>query len=272
VVAGTQSATHWPPALQLDPPAQLPQLTVPPHPSETLPHCRPLQPLRLVVQPHTFAPVGPPPHVSGAVQPPQSTPWPQLSVTVPHLPAQVSLRGVQPHTFGAPPPPQLCGAAQAPQTTSCPQLFLTVPHLPSQVLGSAAQTQRLVVSQVWPVGHDGQLTAGQPAGTARSPHLPPQASVAVGQRQVWLVASHTLPDGLHESPQSSVPPQPFEIVPQSLGPQLFGEQTQVWVAALHTLPVAQVPQSRAAAPQPGSKLPQVSPAGHVVAGVQLATQ
>ena len=63
------------------------------------------------VQPHTLA-VPPPPQVTPVpvhCVVPQSTVWPQLLVTVPHLPAQVVATGagVQPHTLARPPPEQV---------------------------------------------------------------------------------------------------------------------------------------------------------------------
>jgi hypothetical protein len=57
------------------------------------------------VQPQTFA-VPPPPHVLGAVQPPQSCDPPHVSVIVPHFPVQLQL-GTHPHTPGVPPPPHV---------------------------------------------------------------------------------------------------------------------------------------------------------------------
>jgi len=44
---------------------------------------------------------------------PQSTLAPQLSLTVPHLPAHVVELRVQPHMFAVPPPPQVWGVVQS---------------------------------------------------------------------------------------------------------------------------------------------------------------
>ena len=97
----------------------MPQLTVPPQPSETEPHCRPAHIAVEGVQPHTFCET-PPLHVSGAVQPPHATVWPQLFTALPHaFEAHVVARGsgAQPHWPDIPPPPHVSGLAQVPQST-----------------------------------------------------------------------------------------------------------------------------------------------------------
>ena len=87
----------------------MPQLTVPPHPLETVPQLSPAGQVVAAVQPQTFG-VPPPPQVSGAVHAgPQDTVPPHPLDTVPQSsPAgHVVVVGVQPHWFGllgVPPP------------------------------------------------------------------------------------------------------------------------------------------------------------------------
>ncbi len=82
----------------------MPQLSVPPQPSGSEPHSSlqnflGLQP-QLLVEP-------PPPQVSGAVQVPQLTLFPQPSVTFPQFLLAQGLPALQPQTFEVPPPPQV---------------------------------------------------------------------------------------------------------------------------------------------------------------------
>ena len=67
---------------------------------------------------HCFPPqvqVFDPPHIwpSPQASVPQSTLTPQLSLTVPHFPVQVTGFLVHPHVLGVPPPPQVCGVVQS---------------------------------------------------------------------------------------------------------------------------------------------------------------
>jgi hypothetical protein len=91
-------------------------------------------------QVHAFAVV----HVCPAPQAPapQSTVTPQLSLTVPHFPAQVVVVELlaQLHTFDA---LHVCPAPQpvVPQSTLMPQLSLRAPHLPAQVVAIELRAQ-----------------------------------------------------------------------------------------------------------------------------------
>jgi hypothetical protein len=138
-VSGVQLEAHVPFAHSIplgQPPAMVPQLTLPPQPSGIVPQLRVPQTAAAVlgVHPHTFATEGePPPHVWGDVQPPQEMVPPQPSDTASQffpVHAAAIVFGVQPHTLGVLPPPHVCGATQLlAHTTVCPQLFRTLPHL-----------------------------------------------------------------------------------------------------------------------------------------------
>jgi hypothetical protein len=78
-------------------------------------------------QPHWVA-MPPPPHVSGAVQVPHETVFPQPSFQSPHVVAPHP-SGVQPHRDGSPPPPHVSGGVQLPQETFPPQPSLNDPHV-----------------------------------------------------------------------------------------------------------------------------------------------
>jgi hypothetical protein len=103
-----------------DPPPQtsgawhVPQSSMLPHPSDSVPHVAPRAAQVVGVQPHTFG-TPPPPHVSTA---PHA--FGSHVITVPHAfvsvpqssgAGQELKSGAQPHTFGVPPPPHVCGAA-----------------------------------------------------------------------------------------------------------------------------------------------------------------
>ena len=86
----------------------VPQETVPPQPSGTVPQFDPPGHMPVGVHPHLLA-TPPPPQVLGAMQAgPQKMMLPQPSGTVPqsdpagHIPV-----GLHPHMFGVPPPPQV---------------------------------------------------------------------------------------------------------------------------------------------------------------------
>src|SRR5438132_9214572 len=103
---------------------QLPQLSVPPHPSEMTPQFLPCAAHVVgvhVPMPHTFC-VPPPPHVFMPVQVPQFSVPPHPSAAVPQVhPRAAHVVGEQ-HRLGVA-PPQTAGAVHAPQ--------LNVPPHPS---------------------------------------------------------------------------------------------------------------------------------------------
>jgi len=95
--------------------AQLPQASILPQPSGTLPQLLPSPAQVAGVQPHTLAlPLTPPPQLCGAVQLPQLSVIPQPSLTVPQfLPCAMQLIGMHTAT------PQMLGplaAAVLPRT------------------------------------------------------------------------------------------------------------------------------------------------------------
>jgi hypothetical protein len=124
---------------QTRPEEQLPQVIVPPQPSDAVPHTLVPHAEELGVHPHCPG-TPPPPHVRPLTQvdpeqqgcplaphdtqtleplqicpepqPPQFTLLPQLSTTLPHLPTHDRVL-VQPHTFGVPPPPHVFGEEQS---------------------------------------------------------------------------------------------------------------------------------------------------------------
>jgi hypothetical protein len=121
---------------------------------------------------------------------PQSTLWPQLSTTVPHLPLQVVLcaAGTQQVLGAAFPAPHSDGVVQltppfcAEQVTVCPQLLATGPHLPLQVTVSAWGVQPHTLTtppppQVWPgpaAAHVSPQSTLAPQLLLTVPHLPAQ--------------------------------------------------------------------------------------------------
>jgi hypothetical protein len=106
-------------ALHVELAGQLPQLMVPPQPSEIVPQTSPAGQALIGVQPQTFGTLGvPPPHVLLPEHVPQFTVPPQPSLIVPQLSGEgqpVCL--VQPQTLAMPgfPPPQVWPAAHVPQ-------------------------------------------------------------------------------------------------------------------------------------------------------------
>jgi hypothetical protein len=125
----------------------VPQVTVPPHPSATLPQFIPAGHDVSFVQagaPHWLGtPV--PPQIAPPVhfELPQSRTPPQPSATNPHSegPHDARSRGVHvppspipppPQTLGVPPPPQISGEVQLPQlVVTLPQPSGCGPHLPA---------------------------------------------------------------------------------------------------------------------------------------------
>ena len=131
---------------QTCPSVQVPQLSVPPQPSDAVPQLSPSGHVVAGVQPHWLA-TPPPPQVSGAVQVPQLRVPPQPSDTEPQLsPAGHVVRGVQPQTFTVSPPPQVWGAVQVPQLPPQPSSPHSLPvqsgvqHTPNFAPDSSTQT------------------------------------------------------------------------------------------------------------------------------------
>jgi hypothetical protein len=92
---------------QACPVVHVPQSSVPPQPFAAMPQLKPSDGQVLAVQPHTFI-VPPPPHVSGALQPPHDTIVLQLFATITHLPEQVVAMGSAMHMHVRGMPTQDC--------------------------------------------------------------------------------------------------------------------------------------------------------------------
>jgi hypothetical protein len=104
---------------------QVPQLSVPPHPSGMDPQLSPRAAQVVGVHPQTLG-LPLPPQVWGAVQVPQLSVPPHPSEIDPQLsPRAAHVVGVHPQTLGLPPPPQVWGAVHIPQ--------LSVPPHPSEI-------------------------------------------------------------------------------------------------------------------------------------------
>jgi hypothetical protein len=121
-----------PPPPHVSCPVHIPQLRLPPHPSEGVPQFARSAAQVVGMQPHRLG-VPPPPHVVGPAHVPQSSVPPQLSDTVPHeSPSDAQVAGTQgpaPHWFGFPPPPQVRDAAHVPHVTVPPHPFFAVPQV-----------------------------------------------------------------------------------------------------------------------------------------------
>jgi hypothetical protein len=101
--------------------AHVPQLSVPPHPSGTVPQF--LDPHVCGVHAQTFGTL-PAPHVSKPVHVPQFRVPPHPSGTVPQfLPSDAHVTGVHPQTLSTPPPPHVSrpGHLAGPQVSVRPQ-------------------------------------------------------------------------------------------------------------------------------------------------------
>jgi hypothetical protein len=222
-------ATQTPPQ-QSWPLPQLPQLMVPPQPSDAVPQFWPDGQDVAGVQPH-WSGVPPPPQVSGAVQLPQFSVPPQPSGAVPQFwPAGQLVAGVQPHWPAVPPPPQVWGGLQAPQVMVPPQPSGAVPQFwPDGQDVAGVQPQTLAVpppAQVW--------------GAVQLPQLsvPPQPSEIVPQSLPWaaqVVGAQQAPAGCWTWPLGQqTPPLPATEVLPGAGVQL---PEQHWPALEQALPV-----------------------------------
>lgn len=209
----------------------VPQVIVPPHPSDPVPHVWP--PVHVVegVHPQTFG-VPPPPQVCGDLQLPQLSVPPQPLEIVPQV---------------APCAVQVVGVQQVPLLQTCPDEQQLVPqvaaeeaqtHLPlvhvwfgPQVAPQAPQLwlSEPVLTQV-PLQHD-------PLPPLLSLQLPPVPGWHAPLVQVWHVP---------QLPHVTVPPQPSEIVPQATPncAQVVGVQQapllQTWPAEQQVVPQATV--------------------------------
>ncbi len=203
---------------------QPPQLSVPPHPFDRLPHQFPPHPTG--VQPHTFA-VPAPPHELGLVQLPQLMVPPQRSGIDPQfLPSTEHEVGAQPHSPVTPAPPQVSGRVQPPQLIAPPQpsrrtpqalgprseQFIGVhPHSPGavpppQVSGPVQPLQSIIEPQ--PSGCIPQafwLMPAQVTGVQPSPLLPGSPSIGASP-----IASPPPPVVVPPRPP---PPPPVAAVP-----------------------------------------------------------
>jgi hypothetical protein len=171
------ASLHWKPT------GQAGQLSVPPQPSEPVPHFHPrLSHVGFTGQLHWWVSVL---QVAPACLHVQVLVPPQLSGPVPHAqPTCAQLFTWHPHLFGTPSPPQLCGSVQPPQSSSPPHWSLTVPQAPSSVhvFGMHAAVPHLLgpaPPQFCPGGQSGQRKSlPQPEGTR--PHSAPCALQSCG--------------------------------------------------------------------------------------------
>jgi hypothetical protein len=222
----------------------VPQVRVPPHPSGMVPHWYPPGQVVPGTQPHAFG-TPPPPHVCGGVHWPQFRTDPQPSPTTPQFAFRSAhVRGQQPpppHTFGVPgppqkPPPQVSGAVQFPQSAVrlFPQLSGAVAD--PQFLARRAQNAesdsgmqlQVPFTQVSGGVHVPHWTIG-PHSLSMAPQVNPKEAHVGGTQlpQTFAVPAPPQVSGASQVPQSSVPWQPSEIVPQFAPtlPQVIGWQS-----------------------------------------------
>jgi hypothetical protein len=129
--------------------------------------------------------------------PPQSTPWPQLSVTVPHLPAQVVATG--------------CGVQQPPPEQTSPACRQ---HVPPQATPPPAQHVPT------PLAMETQLVpAQQSVASSQRPPAPPQPPWQVPATQTPEQQAASVPQ-LDPAACKQAPPQQPCPVPQA--------ETQAW--------------------------------------------
>jgi hypothetical protein len=134
-----------PPPPQVCGAVQVPQATVPPHPSLRTPQflLALVQLFGTQVEPHTLG-VPPPPQVAGTVQvlAVQSSVPPHALGTVPQRPVQLVTVSVQPHTLAVPPPPQVLGDVQVlalQLSVPLEQMYGTMPQKPVQLVTVSVQ-------------------------------------------------------------------------------------------------------------------------------------
>jgi hypothetical protein len=167
----------------------------------------PLQRFAAGTQPQTFGVVAPQMKLGPAAEQSAShdTLWRQLSVTVPHRPAQVvSLASGTQHVLGAASPTphsdvglQVTPPFAAEQVTLWPQLFVTAPHLLAHVL--------LVSSGVQPqwLASPPPPQAPRPISAQWSPHWTdaPQLSVTAPHLPSQVLAASSGTHALHAPPE-----------------------------------------------------------------------
>jgi hypothetical protein len=293
---------HWfgvPPPPHEAPPVQLPQLSVPPQPSDCVPQLA-LSAVQVVFVhvpgvPHSLGPAAP--QTCGEVQVPHMSVPPQPSPAVPQLietppaPALAHVLGTHipgglPHALAVPAPPHVSGAVQVPQLSVPPQPSACVPHVaPSSVhvfgVQVCAAPQTLGVPpppQLSSPVHVPQLAIVPPQPSPAGPQL---IAVPPGPAFAHVFGTH-MPGGLphwfaipappHVSgevqvPHIRVPPQPSACSPQFaprsphvLGTQALGDPQVLAVPPPpHVSGAVQVPHIRVP--------PQPSPAGPQVAAV-----
>jgi hypothetical protein len=279
--SGSVHETQWL-AVHVLPAAQVPQLSVPPQPFDTVPHVRPLQAPVVGVQ-HALAwQTWPVAQVSVQVMVP-----PQPSATVPQATlAQACIGGVgvqhallwqtwlaahvlghwtvPPHPFGAVPHatpaqavPVVFGVQQASpsqtspvahvsgQVTVPPHPFGAVPHAtPAHAVPGVWGAQQLPPLQTWPPPHVPHETVA-PHASVTLPHVLPiswQRFVSPG-RGSQVPCSHCSPAG--QPPQLRIPPQPLLATPHdspSFAQVVVAQVSHWYVTASQTSGAVQVPQ------------------------------
>ncbi len=257
------------PATQVRPVAQLPQLTVPPQPSEAVPQTAAPQEVAAEdgTQVHTLFV-----HTSGLVQEaPQvivELAQPAGLVMVPQLSPAGQVVGQERQA----PATQVRPVAQLPQFTVLPQPSGAVPQtaVPQAVAvedGVHVHMLLVHISFGLVVGQVPQLTVvtAQPAGLVIVPQLSPAGQVVGQERQ----APATQVRPVAQLPQLTVPPQPLDAVPQTAAPQAVAVEdgTQVHTLFMHTSGlVHEAPQLIVELGQPAGlvMVPQLSPVGQVV--------
>ena len=190
------------------------------------------------------------PQTSPLLQPPQSIRLPQPSATWPHLPpeqAVVESVGVQaglPQTLGLPPPPHHSPEGHGPlfapelQSTVSPQPSAKMPHLPGHKVVAVSAVQPPVAPEPHcpatpPPPQVSPLVQAKPDVSQSMVDEQPSVTMPQGPEQAVAELKGTQAGGLSQTlgdempqicppvqppvsaSQSIVPPQPFEITPQS---------------------------------------------------------
>jgi hypothetical protein len=253
---------------------QLPQLNVPPHPSDGAPQLSPSEAQVAGTQPQWNGVTAP--QVRGDVQDPQLSVPPQPSDGLPQLsPNDAQVAGTQPQ-WNAVTAPQVCGEAHVPQLKVPPHPSAGLPQLSprdAQVAATQPQWKGVTAPQVWGAVHVPQLKV-PPHPFDGAPQLSPSAAQFVGVQPQWNATPPPPHDwGDAQVPQLSVPPHPSGGPPQLSPnePQVAATQPQ-WngVTAPHVCGATQDPQLKVP-PHPSDGLPQLSPSVAHVAAVHPQT-
>jgi hypothetical protein len=177
-------ATHWLIVLHtVFAPVQVPQLSVPPQPSESVPHWAPCAAHVVGVQQRLPLQTSPPGHE------PHDRENPHPSPIVPHwAPCAAQLVGVQ-HVLLV---EHSCPPAHVPQLSVSPQPSETLPHVAPRCAQLVGLQHVLLLVQTWPAEHGGQKSSQGPGmPTQSTPHASSPQSPLHGspsrQAAEWVV-------------------------------------------------------------------------------------